>query len=121
MMIDDDALPDLPVCHTVADEGNGSGCFVSEDARRGNQAIVNLFEIGSANAARPDTYQDFARTDFRHRNRLDLDSVNAAIDSGTHGFGNHGKFGFLISNLKAILAGIIARQGQQKSIAAVGG
>ena len=76
--------------YAFAHGDDGAGHLVAEDARGGVRAVVDLLQIGSADAAGGDFDQQLAGADGRDRDGFDAHVVDAAIDHGAHGGGNPG-------------------------------
>jgi hypothetical protein len=66
---------------------------VSEDARRGDGAVLDFFDVGGADAAHGDFDEEFVSADAGDGDVLQTQIVHAAINNGTHGFGNVGHRG----------------------------
>src|SRR5262249_17413045 len=81
---DHHAIADGEVRDAAADLNDGSGHLVSEDARRGVRAGVDLLQISTADAACVDLHEQLTYADLRHGHGLDADIVDAAIDGGGH-------------------------------------
>src|SRR5262249_16925072 len=60
--------------------------LVPINPRRSQQVMLDLLEVGVANATRFDPDQEFAWTDLRSRYFFDSDYAFAAIDGGVHGW-----------------------------------
>lgn len=71
-----------------ADLDDGAGGFVAEDARWGDGAVLDFFDIGRADAAGGNFDEEFVTANARDGNSLDLQIIRAAINGGAHGFGN---------------------------------
>ena len=89
-MVDDDALAAVEARDALADGDDGAGHLVAEDAGGGVGAGVDLFEVGSADAAGGDFDEQFAGADGGHGHGLDAHVVDAAVDYGAHGGGDPG-------------------------------
>src|ERR1019366_1765449 len=96
--------------HAVAlletgDPGTGSGHraggFVPVDARRLEQVVLDLLQVGMADAASFHANEDFARADPRRWNFLHLNRTLASIHGRVHGFryGAHLRIGNRQQNL----------------------
>ena len=57
---------------------------MTEDAGRRVRSGVDLFEIGTADAARVYPHQQLAAADFRYRNGFYADVILAAVHCGLH-------------------------------------
>jgi hypothetical protein len=69
----------------AADRSHHTRGFVSVYARRCQQVVFDLFQIGMADAAGLNTNEDFPRPDAGRRDLFQLDHAGAAIDRGMHG------------------------------------
>src|ERR1700730_4378879 len=61
-----------------------AGKLVTQDLRRSEEAVMNLLDISSANAARPHAEHNLTFAYFRDRHALDLDAPLAAIHASPH-------------------------------------
>ena len=77
---------------------NGSGGFMSEDARRRHGAVLDFFDVGGADAAHGDLDEEFVGADAGDGDGFEAQVVHAAINDGAHGFGNGGHGGSLITD-----------------------
>src|SRR5208282_2189659 len=82
-----DPIANFETGNARPDGHNGASHLVTEDARGGMGAKVNLLEIRSAYATGGDLDQQLAQADARDRNGLDPHVVDAVIDHGPHGVG----------------------------------
>ena len=66
---------------------------MAEDARGRDEAVLDFFDVGGADAADGDSDEQFVRADLRDGNGFEAEVVDAAINDGAHGFGNvrHGE------------------------------
>ena len=78
------AVTRTPLANPVAHRLNRSGNFVSENLRRRQEAVLDLLDVRSADAAGPDAHQHFTGGNLRHRNFLRRHAALAAIDSSPH-------------------------------------
>ena len=67
---------------------NHAGSFMAENARRRDGAILDFFNVGGADATHGDFDEQFAGADARDGHDFEAQVIYAAIDDGTHGFGN---------------------------------
>jgi hypothetical protein len=88
VMVQSDAFADAEFCHATADLHDGAGGFVSENSWRGDCSVMNLFDVGRANAAHRDFDEQFAGLNFRDRNGFNAQVIATAIDDGLHLPGN---------------------------------
>ncbi len=58
---------------------------MAEDARRGDGAVLDFFDVGGADAADGDLDQQFIRADARDGDGFEAEIVDAAINDGAHG------------------------------------
>src|SRR5580658_4142466 len=72
----------------AADFDDGAGRFMPEDARRSNEAVVNFFDVGRANAADGDFDEEFVWADGWNRDGFKAQVIGTAIDDGAHGLRN---------------------------------
>ena len=70
----------------TADFDDSAGSFVPEDARRRDEAVMDFFDVGRANAADSDFDEEFVWADCRNRDVFKAEVVCAAINNGAHGF-----------------------------------
>ena len=87
VMVEADAFTDGEAANARADLDDGAGGFVAENAGRRDGAIVDLLDVGGANAAGRDLHEQFTGTDARDRERFEAQIVHAAVNDGPHGFG----------------------------------
>jgi hypothetical protein len=71
--------------HALTNGGHYARDFMTVNARRREQIVLDLFEIGVANPATLHADQHFARPDGRRLNRLNGDAAVSKIDGGLHG------------------------------------
>jgi hypothetical protein len=64
---------------------DGAGGFVAEDARRGDGAVLDFFDVGGADAADRDLHQQFVGADGRDGDGFEAEVIDAAINDGAHG------------------------------------
>jgi len=88
MMLHGNAVAEAELFDAAADFGDDPRGFVSEDARRGEEAVVDFFYVGRADAADGDFDEEFAGFDFRHGDGFEPEVIDPAIDDGPHGFGH---------------------------------
>ena len=77
----------------TADADDGSGGFMSENAGRGDGAVLDFFDVGGADAAGGDPDEEFVGADGGDGDGFEAQIVDAMIDDGAHGFGDvrHGE------------------------------
>ena len=80
----DDAVTFLPLAHSGTDGGDGAGNLMPEYLRRLDEAMLNFFEVRTANAASCHPDQNFAFGYFRDRDKLRAYAAWAAIHPGAH-------------------------------------
>ncbi len=80
----DDTIAGLELCNARAGLHDGTGQFVTQNLRRLDEAVVNLLDVGAANAARRHPKEHFSRADFRNRHVFDDHATLAAVDAGAH-------------------------------------
>jgi hypothetical protein len=85
MMMQGDAIADLKSADTNAAANDYACGFVSKNARRWDCAILDLFDVGGADAADGDLDQQLLGADARDRNDFEAEIVWAAIDDRAHG------------------------------------
>ena len=61
--------------------------LVAEDAGSGEQAPLDLLDVGPAHAAGVHPHQHLPRQDLRHRDLLDPQDARSPVDGGEHGHG----------------------------------
>jgi hypothetical protein len=83
-MEDHHAVPDAEVGDTCAGLDDRAGHFVSEDARGGVRAGVDLLEVSAADTTGVDLDKQFTGGDLGDGDGLDADVVYAVIDGGRH-------------------------------------
>ncbi len=83
-MVGHDTVADAEIRDGFADPGHGAGHLVSEDARGGVRAGVDLLEVCTADAAGIDADEEFAGADLGDGHGFDADVVDAAVDGGAH-------------------------------------
>ena len=71
---------------------------MSKNTRRRHGAILNLFNVGRADAASSDFDEQFICTDARDRHGFNAQVVHTAIDDGAHGFWNIEHAGILTTD-----------------------
>jgi hypothetical protein len=99
VMKDNDAVIYAEFFNTLADGGNYTCSFVSENAGRGVGAESDFFEVGAADAAGVNANQDLARADGGDWDSFDANVILAAIDSGLHSGWNY-RSGFFDGGLR---------------------
>ena len=77
----------------AADFDDGAGGFVAEDARGRDEAVLDFFDVGGADAADGDLDEQFVRAEARDGDGFEAEVVDAAINNGAHGFGDVGHGG----------------------------
>src|SRR3989442_6551975 len=82
------AVAELPLRHVAASGYDSAGHFVAQNLGRWDVGVVNLLDVGAANAAGGDFDQDFAVGHFRDGDFLDADDSLFAVDTGAHGLGD---------------------------------
>jgi hypothetical protein len=87
-----DTVSDAPVLDRNAHSSNGASYFVPENLRRGDEAVLDLLDIGAADAAGGHSDQDFAGRDSRDRNGFKGYASLAAVNHGEH-FDGGNEFG----------------------------
>jgi len=97
VMVQRNAIADFEAAREAArpttDADDGSGGFVSENARRRDGAVLDFFDVGGANAAHGDLDEEFMGADAGDGHGFQTQIVPAAIDDGAHGFGDVGHGG----------------------------
>ena len=88
VMMQRHALADLELPDARADANDRAGGFVAKDARRRHRAVLDLLDVGRADAAHRHPDEQFARPDARHRHRLHPQIVCPAINHRLHGLRN---------------------------------
>src|SRR5580658_1249036 len=99
----------------LADGGDDTGGFVSEDAGSGMGAGGDLLEVGATDAAGVDADEEFSGTDLGYGDCLQADIVHAAVDSCLHGRGNRQRMTF-----DRMLSGILFNPGHRSILDDVG-
>ncbi len=84
VMEDDDAIAGGESPHAAADGRHYARRLMSKDARRREQVVFDLLEIGVADPAALHADQQFARSDGRRRHLLHRHHAVAGIDRGAH-------------------------------------
>src|SRR5579864_5596982 len=84
VMKTDHAVASLELRNSGANLDDRAGQLVAQDLGRLNEAVVNLFDVGTADAARRNSEEHLARTDLGNRHLLEDDSALAAVDAGAH-------------------------------------
>jgi len=62
-----DAVAEFPFSDAAADGDDGAGEFVAEDLGRGDVGVIDLLDVGAADAASSDFDKDFTVSDFGDR------------------------------------------------------
>src|SRR5207245_505587 len=93
VMVDDDAVALTKARDAGGARGNGAGNLVAEDPRPVEQALLDLLDVGDADAAHLDANEDLAGIERRHRDVLDGEGSLLAIDGGAHGWRSYQKPG----------------------------
>ena len=92
VVVQRNAVADFKVAREDArpttDTDNCSGGFMSENARRRHRAVLNLLDVGRADAANGDLDEQFIRADARDGHGFNAQVVHTAINNGAHGFGD---------------------------------
>jgi hypothetical protein len=90
MVVQGDAVANLPpqTRDPRPQLRNYAGGFVSEDARWRHGAMLDLFDVGGADATHGDLDEQFVGADAGDGDGFEAQVVNAAIDDGAHGFGD---------------------------------
>src|SRR5712691_12683962 len=83
-----DAVARHPLRYAATRCDDRAGYFMAENLRRRNVGVINLLDVGAADAAGSDFDEHFALGDFRNGNFLYADDPLFAIDTGAHGLGN---------------------------------
>ena len=81
---DDHAVAGLEAHDGRADLCDDAGGFVAVDARRRQEVVFDLLEVGGANTAGFNPNENLPVADFRGVNLVDRDNAVAAIDGGAH-------------------------------------
>ena len=84
MVVQRDPVADFELPGPCARADDSAGGFVAKDARRRDCAILNLLDVGRADAADGHFNQQLIRTDARHRHRLEAQIVCPAINHRAH-------------------------------------
>src|SRR3954465_10027061 len=85
MMVQGYAVPHSERARTRSHFDHDSSRLMSENPRRGNRSIVNLFDVCRTNTARSDPDQDLSGADLGNRNLFDAQVVGSAVDDRPHG------------------------------------
>jgi hypothetical protein len=80
----DDAVARFEFADAAADLDYRASQFVPENLRRRDKTVVNLLDVGSADAAGGDAKQNLSLADFGNGNAFDDDLALAAIDASAH-------------------------------------
>ena len=88
VMMQRHALADLELPDARADADDGAGGFVAEDARRRHGAVLDLLDVGRADAADGHPDEQFVRPDARHGHGFEPQIVRPAIHHRLHGLRN---------------------------------
>jgi ATP-dependent DNA ligase len=88
MVVQGDAVADAKASYPRPHFDDCAGGFVSKNARRRDSAVMDLFDVGRADAASGDFDQQFAGLDLRDRQGFQAKVIRAAIDNGGHGVRN---------------------------------
>ena len=106
MVVQRDAVADFEAAREDAaphrQSDDGSGGFMSEDARGRDGAVLDFFDVGGADAAGGDPDEEFAGADAGDGDGFEAEVVDAAIDDGAHGFGDAGHGGILTQRRGAV-------------------
>jgi hypothetical protein len=84
VMENDNPIPGLILGDAIPGSGDHPGRFMAVDARRRKQIVLNLFEIGVADAAGFHPYEDFIRRNGRRLDVLHRNPPAPGIDGGPH-------------------------------------
>src|SRR5581483_5560690 len=90
VMMQRDAIADPKAPDPRAKAYDGSGGFMPKHSRRGDGAILNFLDVGGADAAGGDFDQQFVAPDAGHRQGLEPQIIDAAINDSAHRAGNFG-------------------------------
>src|SRR2546425_10488029 len=82
------AVAELPLRHAAASGYDSAGHFVAQNLGRWDVGVVNLLDVGAANAAGGDFDQDFAVGDFGNGDFLNTDDSLFAVDTSAHSLGD---------------------------------
>ena len=88
MMMQRHPLPDLELPDAGAGADDGAGGFMAKNARRRHGAILDLLDVGRADAADGHPDQQFSRPDPRHGHGLEPQIIRPAINHRLHRLGN---------------------------------
>jgi len=88
VMVQGHAVAGPETARAVADADDGPGGFVAEDARGRDSTIMDLLDVGGANAAGGDADEEVAGADAGDGKGFEAEVIGAAIDNGAHGLGN---------------------------------
>ena len=88
MMVQGHAVARPEAARAGTDADDGPGGFMAEDAGRRDGPVMDLFNVGGANAAGGHLHKDVALADAGDGDGFEAEIIWAAIDNGAHGFGN---------------------------------
>ena len=80
-------VAELPFRHAAASGYNGAGHFVAKNLRRRNVGMINLLDVGAANAASGNFNEHFALGHFGDGDFFHTHDSLFAVDAGAHGLG----------------------------------
>lgn len=86
MVMECDTFAGLEAADCRPDPDDGPAGFVTKDAGWRDGALVDLLDIGWADATGGDADQDLIAADGGNRDGFNLEEVGTAIDDGLHGF-----------------------------------
>ena len=88
VMMQRHALPDLEAPDACPDPDNGAGGFVAKDAGWRHCAVLDLLDVGWADAADGHPDEQFVRPNARHRHGFEPQIIHPAIHHRLHGSWN---------------------------------
>ena len=86
MMKRNHSISALELSNTDAHRGHDAGGFMSVNAGRSQQVVLDLLQIGVTDSAGFDANQDLAGTDGWRWDLFNVYHAAAAINGGMHGF-----------------------------------
>jgi len=86
MMMQGNAIADFEFFDSCADFRDDASGFMTEDARRRDGCILDFFDVGRADSASGDFYEQFIGFDLWNGDGFDAKVVGAAIDDCEHLF-----------------------------------
>jgi hypothetical protein len=86
VMVQGDSFAHFERPYARAEAHNGSGGFMTEDARRRDGSVMDFLDIGWTNATNGHLDQQFMRADARHLHGFEPEVIGPAVNDRSHCF-----------------------------------